>query len=288
MPAKRWFKRSLTEFLTQNIFNMIKKYFKRRFISSFRFDEYYALFKAFLRRAQGAAIEEPSVLNIIGNVEKHVDALDKVVERKRFHDNSKTIEQLAEKRHSMLRSLVKISNALLEAETQESRDAAAMVASFVRKERRAFSRCRIKLQDGLVGRFSAEVSNNPELLAALETLQLVNRFEEIVQATNNLESLIDQRDKEKNRLSDLAEERRRLSYVDLSIMMNTFENNANVPGESQSLYHELCTDLRSVLVSFNSAYLLRIGAVVEDEDANGKPDADKESDADSTPKNEEP
>lgn len=267
---------------------MIKKYFKRKFISSFRFDEYYALFKAFLRRAQGAAIEEPSVLNIIGNVEKHVDALDKVVERKRFHDNSKTIEQLTERRHKMLRSVVKISDAMLDAETQEKRDAAIIVVSFVRKERRAFSRSRIMMQNGLVDRFSAEVSDNPEMLAALEAMQMTSLFEEIIEVTNEMTNLMELRDDEKNRLSDLAEERRRLSYVDLSIMMNTFENNANVPGESQSLYHELCTNLRSVLVRSNSAYLLRIGATVEDDDATGNPDADKESDTDSGSKNEEP
>lgn len=267
---------------------MKKKYFERKYISNYKFEEYYGLFKELLRRAKGAVIEESHVSDILENANKHVDALDKIVERRRFHDNSRTIEQLATQRHKKLRAVVKVADAMLYADTQEKRDAAETVSSFVRKERSALSRCRIMSQNGLVYRFVSEVSYKPEMDSALETLQIENLFEEIVNSTNQIVEMMELRDDELNRLRDLAEERRYLSYGDLIMLLNTLENQANLPGARQSFYHELCTNLRSVMVRYRAAYLLRIGGVVEDEEVDGNPDADKESDTNPDSKNEEP
>lgn len=256
---------------------MRKHYFKRSFISNFRFDEYFETFGELLRRAEALEVEDSHLLFVINNVKAHSDPLGRVVERKKFHDNSTVIQDKVTLRHRKLRSIAKAADAMLDADTAEKREAAKVVSSFVRKERRAFSRERQRMQTGLCTRMALELDdNNSNLLDAVDTLDIMGIALEAIQLSKEIVTLSEERDVEKSELTDLAEELRRKSYYHLTIMLATFEHLANMVGEDQQFYHKSCMNLRKVIIARTATYLQRIGKPDEIEDEDNLLDPDSE------------
>lgn len=252
---------------------MKKKFFKRSIVHYLRFDEYHSLVDNIFIYLRGVVIENSNVSEMIENAKRHIDALLQIVERRRFHDSSTAISDLADSRHKMLRSFNDTAKAGENTETQEKRDASRVIGSFLRKEKRAFSRRRINLQTTLVSRLINEVSINPEFYEAMETLSIDGLYEAIVEKTRELSKLRLKRIDDRNRLKDLAEERRHDSYEDLMIMLTTLENQANVEGPDKSFYREVCSNIQSLFVEAKVASEQRKSAP---KDENGNGDAPKE------------
>ena len=257
-----------------------EKYFHRSFMSNLRLDEYFATVDQVVLYLRGLETQDDHVSKTVFKMNDHLEVLNKIVERRRFHDESTDIQDMATERHKKLRFIVDTAKLMLKSDDEEKREAAKVVSSFIRKENRAFARKRIKIQNGLLPRFKEAVEGGePGLEESLEVLDLTVSYQEFVKLASKIVMAMNRRVSDKNRLAEMAEKARAKSYKDFVIMLNALEQKVFVDGEEQMMFHKLCNDIRAILVSHQASYLLRVGETEESAEAG--------SDVGTNPKEEE-
>lgn len=257
-----------------------EKYFHRSFMSNLRLDEYFATLDQVSTYLEGLETQDAHVRKTVNNLAGHLVVLDKIVERRKFHDESTEIQDMATERHKKLRFIVDTAKLMKDSDNEDKREAAKVVSSFIRKESRAFSRKRIKIQNGLLRRFRDAVNGgDPWLEESLEELDLTTSYEDYAKLTNRIVSAMHTRLHDINRLAEMARKARARSYKDFVTMLNALEQKVFVESDEQDMFHKLCNDVRTILVSHQASYLLRVG------ESDGSADAD--SDDETSPKEEE-
>lgn len=237
---------------------MTKIKFDRNVFNIVNNEEYYNLVNTIFARLDNASFEEPHVLDDVGRAKRHLDGITAIATRTNFHGNTELMAKLGEERRLMIMGLSYAIKSELYAETEAKRKAARMVYIWIRHERKLISKPRVEGQTGMVNRLNAEVQSRPELLAALEQIHVIERFEKIVELTKEIEGMLIARNHDVKTKPVSMELPREKCNHDMEIMLNTLAGIANSEGHpSRAEYHNLCLELRGYMTSAKAKVSLR-------------------------------
>lgn len=200
-----------------------------------------------------AAIEEPHIIELIQNAEKHLEVLVDLGKKPRAHKNTKLIKELILERREQLLAIKDATDGFVRTKSEATSGAAAVLSDWLLKDRSQLGSRGINIQSGIAQRLIDEAGRNPKIAESLETLNLTESFEELMSLTNRITKLLQARVNERNEAKRKRDRRRQKCCFDLDMLFKAMQAQANMEGAfNRQDYYNLCMDIKSFLDAANA------------------------------------
>lgn len=227
-----------------------KNYFQKlnvSFITCLPHHEFGQLIHNIIAIPENDDFEDAQLIDAYDVISKKSDVLDDVRVRNRKHELSSVLVDAAAIRREHLLSLMKSIQAGLLSVNPDYRLAASVLFQWVRPERRHFNYPGIESHSRLVNNLTAALANSEDIGNALNTLNLVNHFQFILDETKEIQRNFIKRN------NDLAANKMKVKglrdeiYVSLKVFLTHVEGYVNIDKSGEHICHKWFREIKELL-----------------------------------------
>ena len=213
-------------------------------------------FRYFIQRVfnllSEAEIEDTYIIDTMDNARKHLEVMNEYNDKPIAHDNTQVVKDMFIECRDHLISLKMFIEGFKRAVPEGKQAQVKALYLWIRTERKNLATKNRGDQAAVVARLTERVYSNAEIAEALESLSLDKHFQTIVNLSNDIIKLLQDRESDKTSESMKRETKNVLGVKDIHTMLMAVAGRANIDGPNRSYFYNLCMEMQKYLTAAGS------------------------------------
>lgn len=251
--------------------------------------EFETLVYRMITRLDVVEFNDDQIVELISNAKRHLPILTELGHDLKAHPLTEEINRLSNECRDELISLKLGIDSFKRGGSQNKRNASKILNQWIKQEREDLGKRARARQVASVNRLKSGAAKSESVNDALSLLELTERFETATTLCQRIEQLSLIRDRDRNEIRKMREQRRTMCYEDLvvitTILSNRANRNYNEEGVTENSFYDICLDIKSlldsthaILKSRNTRYVNEKASLEDEPDQNvggeSSPDSD--------------
>lgn len=220
-------------------------------------NEFYTFNDQFHPKLDRDFIEDPHIFTYINNLKRHTPTIEMLLKAKTAHSSSGVIDRKTKACRGLLTAIRGIVDGLSDLTDDRGKELYETLYDWIREVRPDMGKLAKNRQFAVVLRLYTEYDANSAIADAVEEVGANFFFDRIVATHKQIGLLRSGRESDLTVHQDARDGFREQVVLDIQLLLSALTGMANMPGENQENYYDLCLEIKTLLKNTNAIYLSR-------------------------------